>query len=163
MSTSSYSQPKRSIPITYLWIFQADMTHDFSGAIPQSLEDHPVNISTSYSLSFFTAPVGFPHFVMLTGMWFASWCSKATTTHAEHNYFVVSLYSLIRLHSLPIFKVQPHVKRTGTFFWSMISDPWLRLVNLRVERELALIIVNEIPIILLLSWGMRDLVPCLRS
>lgn len=74
------------------------MTHDPSGAIPQSLEDHPVNIRTSYSLSFFTAPVGIPHFVVLTGMWFAPWCSKATTAHAEHNYFVVSLHSLIRLH-----------------------------------------------------------------
>lgn len=115
MSTSSYSQPKRSISITYLLIFQADMTHDFSGAIPQSLEDHPANIHTSYSLSFFTS-VGIPHFVVLIGMWFTSWCSKATTAHAEHNYFVVSLCSLIRLHLLPTFKVQPHVKRTGTFF-----------------------------------------------
>lgn len=98
MSTSSYSQPKRSIPISYLLIFQADTTHDFSSAIPQSLEDHPVNIRTSYSLSFFTAPVGIPHSMVLTGMWFASRRSKATTAHAERNYFVVSLYSLIRLH-----------------------------------------------------------------
>lgn len=164
MSTSSYSHPKRSIPITYLLIFQADTTHDFSGAVPQSLEDYPVNIHFLLIILLYNCTCGgMPHFVVLTGIWFASWSSKATTAHAEHNYFVVSLYSLIRLHSLPIFKVQPHVKRPGTFFWSVISDPWLRLVNLRVECELALIIVSEIPIILLLSWGMRDLVPCLRS
>lgn len=116
MSTSSYSQPKRSIPITYLLIFQADMTRDFSGAIPQSLEDHPVNICTSYSLSFFTTLLGIPHFVVLTEMWSACWYFKTTTGHAEHNYLVISLYALIRLHYSPIFEVQQHVKRTGTFF-----------------------------------------------
>lgn len=52
MSTSSYSQPKRSAPINYLLIFQ-DMTHEFVGATPQSLDDNPVSICTSYSLSFF--------------------------------------------------------------------------------------------------------------
>lgn len=156
MSTSSYSQPKRSIPITYLLIFQADLTHDFSGAIPQSLEDHLVNICTSYSLSFFTTLLGIVHFMVLTEMWLACGCFKTTTGHAEYNYLVVSLYSLIRLHYSPIFKVQQHVKRMGTFFWSMISDPWLRLINLMVEVLLVLIIMNKIPIILLLSWGTRD-------
>lgn len=116
MSTSSYSQPKRSIPITYLLIFQADLTHDFSGAIPQSLEDHLVNICTSYSLSFFTTLLGIVHFMVLTEMWLACGCFKTTTGHAEYNYLVVSLYSLIRLHYSPIFKVQQHVKRMGTFF-----------------------------------------------
>lgn len=165
MSTSSYSHPKRSMPITYL--FNISSRHD-----PWFFSCHPSifgrpsckHLHFLFIILLYNCTCGgMPHFVVLTGMWFASWCSKATTAHAEHNYFVVSLYSLIRLHSLPIFKVQPHVKRPGTFFWSVISDPWLRLVNLRVECEPALIIVNEIPIILLLSWGMRDLVPCLRS
>jgi len=71
MSTSSYSQPKRSVPINYLLIFQEDMTHDFVGAIPQSLEDNLVSICTSYSLPFFTALLGILHFVVLTEMWVA--------------------------------------------------------------------------------------------
>ena len=157
MSTSSYSQPKRSIPITYLLIIQADMNSDFSGAIPQSLEDHLVSICISYSLSFFTTLPGIGHFVVLTEMWLSCWCFTITTHNMnEHNYLVVSLYSLIRLHYTPTFKVQQHVKRTGTFYWSMISDPRLRLINPMVGLELVLIIMNEIPIILLLSWGMRD-------
>lgn len=123
MSTSSYSQPKRSVPITYLLIFQEDMTHDFVGAIPQSLEDNVVNICTSYSLPFFTTLHGIPHFVVLTEMWLGCWCSKTTAGHAEHNYLVVSLYSLTRLHYSPLFKVQQHVKRMGTFFCSVISYP----------------------------------------
>lgn len=92
------------------------MTHYFFSATPQSLEDHFVNICASYSLSFFTALLGIPHFMVLTEMWLACWSFKTTTGHAEHNYLVLSLYSLLRLHYSPIFKVQQHVKRTGTFF-----------------------------------------------
>lgn len=54
--------------------------------------------------------------MVLTEMWLACWSFKTTTGHAEHNYLVLSLYSLLRLHYSPIFKVQQHVKRTGTFF-----------------------------------------------
>lgn len=115
MSTTSYSQPKRSIPITYLLIFQADTTHDFPGAILQSVKDHFVNICTSsYSLSF-TTLLGIPRFMVLRETWSACWCFKTTASHTEHNYLVIPLYSLIRLHYSPIFKAQQYVKRMGTF------------------------------------------------
>ena len=103
-------------PSTYLLISQADMTHDFSGAIPQYLEDHLVNTCISSSSCFFTTLLGITHFVVLTEMWSACRSFKTATGHAEHNYLVVSLYSLVRLHYLPIFKMQQHVKRTETFF-----------------------------------------------